>query len=402
MPQWTRKKLFTFSIITIALMLLVLEIIFRIVFAIEHRGYHTSVFVQGNTLQMSDSALVFKNRPFYLDYYRRFQFNEEGMRSMPGDVFMPKKGPDDFWVFLFGGSAMEGIGSNKDGEWLDITGVMDYRPDETIAGHLQNILQQKMPGKKVRVFNAAMSGGTLWQSMMRYRQLTAKYNMDWVISMDGENEPPILKEQSAHEFIKKRWSTTALFKFPLNIIIPVTSHSAFINKMKQALFHYKLSGRLKRNEREHYPARASWAGKPTGTLRFAGTDAGIEKALREFYRDVRQFDSILTANNQSHVLYIQPQLALRDTGMMNITERALYNYFISAYNDPYNNSFKQRLHSEKDSLPPSVHILNELHSWRQQAFVDYCHFTLQANEYVARVIADEILNSHSTDEDADR
>jgi hypothetical protein len=383
--------LFLFSIITIVLVLLALEIIFRILFAIEHRGYHTSVFVQGNTLQMSDSALVFKNRPFYLDYYRRFQFNEEGMRGMPGDVFMPKKGPNDYWVFLFGGSAMEGVGSNKDGDWLDITGVMDYRPDETIAGHLQNILQQKMPGKKVRVFNAAMSGGSLWQSMMRYKQLSAKYKMDWVISMDGENEPPALQDLSAHEFIKNRWNESSLFKFPLNVIIPVTSHSAFVNKMKQALFHYKLSGRLERNEREHYPARASWAGAATGTLRFAGPNHQTEKAIREFHSDLWEFDSVLTANRQLHVLYIQPQLAFRDTSVMNTTERALYNYYIAAYNDPFNNSFKQRLYSGQDSLPGGVQILAQLHSWKNQAFVDYCHFTAQANEYAAQIMAMEIL-----------
>ena len=395
MPRWTRKKLFLFSIITVVLVLLALEMIFRIMFAIEHRGYHTSVFVQGNSLQMSNSALVFKNRPFYLDYYRRFQFNEEGMRSMPRDVFMPKKSSNDYWVFLFGGSAMEGVGSNKDGEWLDITGVMDYRADETIAGHLQNILQQKMPGKKVRVFNAAMSGGSIWQSMMRYKQLASKYKMDWVISMDGENEPPVLHDQSAHEFIKNRWDSGALFKFPLNVVIPVTSHSAFVNKIKQALFHLKLSGRLDRNEREHYPARASWAGAVTGTVKFADPNAGTEKAIQEFYRDLREFDSVLTANRQLHVLYIQPQLMFRDTSLMNTTERALYNYFIASYNEPFNNSFKQRLHSGKDSLPGGVQVLNQMHSWKNQAFVDYCHFTAQANEYAAQIMAMEILKQPS-------
>lgn len=382
-----------FSIITIVLVLLALELVFRIVFAVEHRGYHTSVYVQGNTLQMSDSLLVFKNRPFYLDYYRRFQFNEEGMRSMPGDVFMPKKGPDDFWVFLFGGSTMEGIGSNKDGEWLDITGVMDYRPHETIAAHLQNILQSKMPGKHVRVFNAAMSGGATWQSMLRYRQLAAKYTIDWVISMDGENEPTALKEQSAHDYIGQRWTNSALFKFPLNTIIPVTSHSAFINKTKQWLFHVKLSGRLQRNQQQHYPARTLWADKPPAELKFAPPNAATEKAVQAFYTELRQFDSLLTANKQPHLLYIQPVLMYRDTAAMNTTERALYNYYTTAYNDPFNNAFKQRLYNSKDSLPPGTRILHELHSWPQQAFVDYCHLTAQANKYVAEIFAMGILNS---------
>ncbi|MGB8194755.1 MAG: hypothetical protein WCF67_22670, partial [Chitinophagaceae bacterium] len=225
--QWPRRKLIKFSIITIILVLMLLEIIFRIVFAVKYNGYHTSLYVQGNTIQMNDSALVFRNRPFYLSYYRHFQYNEEGMRTKPGEVFMPKKAADDYWVFLFGGSAMEGMASNKDGEWLDITGVAEYTQQQTIAGLLEEMLQKEMPLKKVRVFNAANSGFTILQSIKRYEQLSAKYQMDWVISMDGENEPPVLSQnQSVEAYIKERWNKSSIFNFPLKLVIPITSHSA--------------------------------------------------------------------------------------------------------------------------------------------------------------------------------
>jgi hypothetical protein len=395
--MWTKRKLFKFSLITIILILLLMELVFRIVFAVEYKGYHTSVYVQGNTLQMRDSVLIFRNRPFYLDYYKRYQFNEEGMRSEPGDVFMPEKKPGDFWVFLFGGSAMEGVGSNKDGEWLDITGVIDYRPKETIAGKLQEILQKEMPSKKVRVFNAANSGYTLLQSRLRYQQLAKKYQMDWVISMDGENEPAVLLQgETPQSFIEKRWNESPLFNFPLNTIIAITSHSACATKLKQWAFGYRFSARLKKNERDSFPARKNWGNKPLGKLKFAMNDSANMPAVLAFMTELKQFDSLLTAKKQPHLLYIQPHLIFRDTSAMNLTERALYNYYTATYNDSLNNSFKRKLLTQYREyfFSPNVQLML-IHNLPEQVFIDYCHFTAQANLIIAAFIATDILKGEA-------
>ena len=379
------------------LVLLVLEIIFRIVFAIEYKDYHTSLYIQGNALQMSDDTLVFRNRPFYLDYYRSHQFNEEGIRVPPGQAYMPAKQPNEFWVFLFGGSAMEGTGSNKDGEWLDITGVIDYKPGETIAGFLEKKLQQKMPSKKVRVFNAANSGFSLWQSMEHYRQLSRKYKIDWVISMDGENEPAaLLPGQTAPDFIRQRWNESAIFDFPLNVIIPITSHSAAANYLKQRMFHSKFANRLRQNEEKNFPSRQAWSNAVLGTIRFAAPNADNERALTTFYAQLKQFDSLLTTNHHPHVLYIQPHLAFRDTTKLNKTEWALYNYYAAMYNDSVHNTFKRSVYNAPGALPANCRLLTSLHDWDQQLFVDYCHFTLQANEHIAEIMAQDIL-AHAVD-----
>jgi hypothetical protein len=381
--------------ITSILILLVLEIISRIIFAIEYRNYHTSIYIQGSALHQSDDTLVFRNRPFYVDYYRQFQFNEEGMRMKAGDYSMQKKTPNDFWVFLFGGSAMEGAGSNKDGEWLDITGVTNHEPQQTIAGQLENILQQRMPGKKVRVFNAANSGYTLWQSMERYRQLASRYKMDWVISMDGENEPPQLQEgETVEAFTKARWEQSPLFRFPHSVIIPFTSHSAFVNSIKQKLFHWRLSARLNYNRENNFPARKRWLDSSAGVIKFALPDSGTARALRSFHHQLLAFDSLLTTRNQPHLLYIQPQIAFRDTALMSPTEKALLHYYIVKYNDPYNNTFKQMLFSHFGNeypLPAQVRKLTGLHNSRQEVFIDYCHFTAGTNRLIASLMADDIL-----------
>lgn len=388
--NWPRRKLLKFSIISLLLALLLLEAVFRIIFAIEYKGYDTSVYVQGNTLQMSDSALVFRNRPFYLDYNKRFQFNEEGLKSRPGDVHMPVKKPGDFWVFLFGGSAMEGTGSNKDGEWLDITGITDHTYEATIAAFLEKYLQQSMPGKKVRVFNAANTGFAICQSMLQYERLSGKYQMDWVVSMDGENEPPTLQPgENVMARVKEQWQNSPLFNFPLNVIISVTSHSALFNKMKQALFHFRLSRRLESNKEHDFPARREWLAKPS-PLKFASGDSAVNLAVNTFYNQLTRFDSLLTARQQRHLLYIQPHLAFRDSAYMSQSEKALLNYYTATYNDPFNNAFKRSVHNQfKDA--EHVHSLAQMRTWKEEVFVDYCHFTKQANEMIAKLIAEDIV-----------
>jgi hypothetical protein len=382
MRKQNKKKLLLFSIITIVLVLIVLELIFRIAFAVQYGGYHTSVYVQGNTLQVSDSQLVFKNRPFYLDYHKRYQFNEEGMRVKAGNVFMPKKGPDDYWVFLFGGSAMEGAGSNKDGEWLDITGIEDHDPGKTIAHFLQEYLQENMPGRKVTVFNAANSGYSILQSMRRYQELSAKYQMDYVISLDGENEPAKLAPgQSVDAYIRERWNSSALFRFPLNVIVPMTSHSAFINKMKQLAFHLRHERRMKNNLEKDFPARAKWFQATAAPLKY--NDSEVDKAVDSFNAQLRAFDSLLASKNQPHKLYVQSHLTLKDTLQMTPRELALYKYYTVNYNDPYQNSFKRKLRTRFSQcyLPA-------------KEFVDYCHFTEKTNELIAHTIGAEILTNH--------
>src|SRR5215212_9778298 len=105
--KWSKKKLVLYSAITLCLLFVLFELVFRITFYFQYKNLHTSVAVQGNTLQISDSLLVFKNQPFYVDYYKMYQNNEEGMKSAIGDVLIPPKTEKDFWVLLTGASAME-------------------------------------------------------------------------------------------------------------------------------------------------------------------------------------------------------------------------------------------------------------------------------------------------------
>ena len=56
-----------------------------------------------------------------------------------------QKEKNSLWILLLGASAMEGMGSNKNGKWFDITNVSDHTYEETISAYLTDLLQKKYP-----------------------------------------------------------------------------------------------------------------------------------------------------------------------------------------------------------------------------------------------------------------
>jgi len=103
------KSLLLITAVTAGLIILI-EIICRIIVWVEWSPYHTNLTIQGNARWISDSTSYWTNRPFFLEYDHSSQYNEIGMRVRAKDVFMPEKKENDFWVFLFGASAMAGMG----------------------------------------------------------------------------------------------------------------------------------------------------------------------------------------------------------------------------------------------------------------------------------------------------
>jgi hypothetical protein len=390
--NWSKKKLLVFSMISVSIVLLVLEIIFRIAFFFEYRHLHTTVAIQGSPLQQFDTALIFKNSPFYVNYHKKFQNNEEGMKSAVGDEFIGEKQADDYWVLLTGGSAMEGMGSNRNGEWLDISGVDDHPYEETIAYHLQQMLQAKMPAKRVKVFNAASSSYTIYQSRQRYLELAEKIKPDWVISMDGVNDPVSLPEgETSPQWSMREWQSRPQFGYPLRLVIPLTSHSALVNYVKQKIFDIRETGRYEKALRAGFPERKKWAATGAPEIKYAETDAGIERGIDNFIFWINDYDSTLSARGTKHLLLIQPYMSFRDTTNLSTEERALNHYYRSEFADSAKHTFFRSIYAQfpaADSLHSNIVSMGSVHHWHGWVFVDYCHFT---NEALKR-ISEEIYN----------
>jgi hypothetical protein len=396
--NWSKKKLFLFAAIAVLIFLVILEIIFRVIFFIQYRDLHTSVFIQGSPLQISDSALVWKNTPFYVDYNRNYQVNEAGMKSKVGEEFIETKTTKDFWVLLTGGSAMEGVGSNRNGEWLDITGVDNHPWNETIAFYLQQFLQNKMPEKKVKVFNAAAVSYTIYQSYLRYLTLSKKMKFDWVISMDGVNDPPMLAaNETTADYCSKDWNKHPQFHYPLKFIILLTRHSALINAIKQKLFYFKENYRLRKNRNNNFPKRSYWASKRIVPIKYAAISTDIKKAATTFRNRILEYDSTLNALQQNHLLLIQPQMCFRDTSVLSDTEKAVSNYYRTVYQDSIKQAYLAAVYDFflNDTLHKNIIPMNSVHYWPGWVFVDYCHFTKEAEKKIAAEISNYIVSNGS-------
>jgi len=393
--NWTKKKLLFFSFVAVFIILIFLEIAFRIAFYFQYKNLQTTIQIQGSPLQTSDSILIYRNQPFYIDYNKKYQNNEEGMKGATGDVFISKKTGRDFWVLLTGGSAMEGMGSNQNGKWLDITGVDDHPYHETIAYYLEQLLQKKMPERKVKVFNAATSGYTVYQSYLRYLSLSQKLYPDWVISMDGVNEPSALSEkQTINEYLKKEWRQNPQFHYPLKMIIPMTKNSALINYIKQKLFHFKRTYRLEKAKNKNYSERKKWANMTVPAMKFAVSNPNIERATQNFAKWIIRYDSILSKNRQKHLLLIQPHMSQRDTSSLTLPEIAVSNYYRGTFQDTAKHQFLKIVYKQfaEDVKHPAIVPMTAVHHWSGWTLVDYCHFTNDATKRIATEIARYIFS----------
>jgi hypothetical protein len=395
--KWSKGKLLRFTAVAVGLLLLLAEGLARIAFFLKFRELGTSVYVQGSPIQEADSASFYNNRAFYVDFEKGFQYNELGMKSACGDYRMPVKKAGDLWVLLLGASAMEGMGSNKDGAWFDMTNISDHPYKETIAYFLEERLRRVYPGKRVRVFNAAVSGFTLEQGIAKYKALSQRYDFDWVISMDGVNECDTLEAADAEAeraYSRAYWASMPFHRFPLNWIVPITQHSAFLNLLKQEFYQVKMRARVRKNEGGGFALRHFWASREELLLLTALSDLRVLRSTNAFLREEREFAGLLEREGKHYLLLVQPYLAFRKTSVLGQEEMALNHYLRENMNDRYKHAFLREVNYSVEQIGDSLHIhaMSGVEKWPGWVFVDYCHFTTTANERIAGELAEYIAS----------
>ena len=389
--QWSKKKLFGYTAFVLLFFLLIIELSFRIPAYFRWSPYSTDLQIQGSPRLASDSILIWNNRPFYLEFYKESQYNELGIRMPPGEVFMPKKQESDFWVFLLGGSAMAGMGSNISGEWLDITNIFNHPISTSIDGYLEKYLAERIPDKKVKVFNAAISSTTVLQSQWNYERLK-KYSPDWVISMDGVNEPKsIAPNYSVKQYLIDDWKNDPSNNKPITTYTALTRMSAFLNSAKKNFFFSRLKLRRANNK----VIQDKWMNATPLELKYDTEDPTISNAVDSFLMSLDAFRDLLVKNQQQHLLLIQPHLSRRNTNKLKDLEHGVYNYYTTLLDYAPTNQYYQIMYdkaTEKYSNDSTIFLMNWIHESDKWVFVDYCHFTKELNEDIAMRMGDYIIS----------
>lgn len=369
------------------------EIASRVVTHHRFARYETGIHVQGDSRWADDPTVFWTNRPYYLEYDVSAQYDELGLRVRPGEVHLPGKVAGELRVLLLGGSAIAGMGSNQDGDWLKITGVPTHPIPDAIDGLLEAELRRALPGRPVRVFNAAVASHALPQSMGRYRSLRDRLDPDWVISMDGANDPHSLGPgETVFEFLRQSWERHPIHRFPIRQARLAMRNSAAVFLAGEMLFFRSGLIRTPRNSRQDPDVLSRWlqssAQAPTEPL--PGED--VQRAVDEFVETLTAFDDLLTTDGRAHLLLVQPHLSWRNVEQLAGEERALWNYYftVSRQRDMFLRELQRRaqaLHRKR----PAVVGMDGVHDWPGWVFVDYCHFSRDANRRIAAELARAIL-----------
>ena len=104
------------------------------------------------------------------------------------------------------------------------------------------------------------------------------------------------------------------------------------------------------------------------------------------------FHDYLESVQQKHILFVQPYLAFRDPSSLRDKEKVTHNYFTHIENDKYKNSFFKAIYDSIRFSKVPIHSLDTIHKEKSQMFVDYCHLTPRANQIIAEIFAEKIIN----------
>jgi len=343
--------------------------------------------------------MVWGNRPYYLEYAKRYQYNEYGIKSYPGMVKMPEKKKNDFWVFLFGGSAMAGKGSDRSQGYLNITGVTEHNLPDTIEYHLQILLQKFFVDKNVSVFNASVAMHTVAQSMTNYERLR-HLKPDWVVSMDGVNEG----KQSVTNSLRENWLKHPVNTFPIKQLRIMSSLSAAAFLIGEYIYYESGVIEVPLETSPDPKLMEFWLDHPIEIppsipKESAHVPSEIKTWFEEYFRNLSLFQNMLELDKQKHLLLVQPFLINRNIQKMPPVERAVYNYMAAGRQKRSNSlvylDYGQSIFSllaEKLSKSNSIFTMESMHNWDGWVFVDEVHLSKETNKKIAQGISEFIIS----------
>ncbi len=321
--------------------------------------------------------------------------NNAGFRE-PRPIEMEKPA-DEFRIFLTGGSTAYGLGSvGEAAPHMNFYGI-EYR--ETISHLMEKILNASapIPGKTVRVYNAAVWGYSYQHLLMRYIVKLRNYNPDLIISLDGANEIPLLSK------ISNDWDyfSQGQFQDVLREIYAytgpgLTSYLTLWLKNNTFVMTYLWQGKDMFQElTKEVQSKSDLAMVQTAnTENYALEEKSriVNRNISQIVRVVEDYHSAMQNDGVNHIIALQPWYYLSkkpkhekekilDTfdfhkRYFDIPSDKMYTLFIE----------KMRQSAEKNNyfLVDFSEYFDDVSEW---VFTDWCHLTAGANFLLAKELS---------------
>ena len=325
--------------------------------------------------------------PNYVDT-RGIQHNAQGFRR---SVDTPKEKPDDtLRVFLMGGSTGYGLGS------LSRFGREEYEiipNDGTIDFYLERILEDRIPGKKVEVINAAITSFYSHHHLIYLNQTVLRYSPDVVLFLDGFND------YFNYEPNYNQWDDYGYQE----------RAAVFLGEPSVGALAYYTGWWLFR--KSHFANLAGRRLKNIGAFR-APTGQGraqidVKAALEQlpvnsdenWVQIVTQNGATLERLGVDAVFALQPEIAFEQSKTWSELEELIHHEMVNYWPEGYL-EFKNRarpmvldkLRAAAETSGASTLDLTDIYGdLEETAFTDYCHLTPDGNRVLAESVAPTIL-----------
>jgi lysophospholipase L1-like esterase len=378
LPLW--KKLL-FSLVGILLLATVLELSASW-YLRQFRGYDGQHLLQ----YAFDPYKVILPTRGYRDT-RGLQHNAQGFRH-PVEVSRRKE-EGAYRIFLMGGSSAYGTG----GLWTHIDPNHPVLHDSvTISAYLQEMLEDRLPGTRVEVINAAITSSWTHQHLIYLNQSLLRYEPDLIILMDGFNDFFHFAEYH-DQFASYAYQGHADVIMGDPTLKALVFGNAWWWSRRSAFIHVLY--------RQMQQAGALL--RPRGPREPIDPDAAIDALQRVFpanaLKMVERTALILNHERVAALFVLQPLLILeRDRPGAPEIEQRLFAFNVASYLPRYEDFIHEAVpyvsRRVRDTVEPlGAQYLDATGIYRGiegQIYTDYAHLTPLGNRVLAAHLADRI------------
>ncbi len=326
-----------------------------------------------------NSYRVYEHVPGYREVegdHVRMAINSNGFRRSQ-DVPL-KKPAGTVRIFFLGGSAAHGISSAAPYP------VVHVDQDETVDAHLERILAGAMPGRRVEVINAAVTGYQVFQHTQYLLTELLAYDPDLVIFFDGANDHFVSEPEYRYmEDFRYQFWRSRLQQPSLGGLFTYMGH--WLSRYSAAFRGYMAWSMMRDAVRSG--ERVDWQAPHADDA----TTVNAHKAVShdQFLRAIETNLFLLKRDGVKTILCLQPMLVLRDTTLLAAEEKAFL------HKDPNVKALHPVVLEELRDVAGRWQVplldlnvaFNDTAYRGRQLLIDYCHLNGQGGEVCAKAIA---------------
>jgi len=334
----------------------------------------------------------------------RFEYtNNAGFRD-PRPIEL-KKPDDEFRIFLTGGSTAFGLGAGGQAAPLANYYYVEHR--ETIAHVLERVLNTAapIPGKQIRVYNAAVWGYAYQHLLFRYVTKLRQFKPDLIVSLDGVNELHAVSVPAKYwDYFSEGQFNGVLREMFSYSGSGLRSYLTLWLKNNTFLMTFLWRGTdpffaLEKGIRFHEgPAPGQDAKDANPGPRSEERSRIVAENVSAVVRVLEDYHSLLVNDGVPHIFALQPLLYLskkprheiekqvealgEHKGYYDVTAGELYKFMIAQIADS--------AHKRQYLMADFSEYFDDTSEW---VFTDWCHLTAGANYLIAKELAN-IIKEH--------